>query len=216
MSDSTLRLDLFDQLSRVAKALSSGKRLELLELLAQREQSVETLARTARLGLTTVSSHLQVMKIAGLVSTRRSGTTVFYRLAGPDVAALIVQLQDVASRRLPDVVHAWNVYADSDASEPTTRLANVADALLLDVRPRPEFDAGHHPDAMSIPLDELKARLDEIPRGRTTVVYCRGAFCKMAKDAARLLRASGRQASAMDEGIVEWRASGLVPLAETA
>lgn len=216
MVDPTLKLNLFDQLSRVAKALSSGKRLELLELLAQREQSVENLASTSQLRLTTVSSHLQVMKSAGLVSTRRNGTTIFYRLAGPEVAALIVQLQTVAKRRLPDVVHAWDIYADSVDGEPMTSLANVANALLLDVRPRAEFDAGHHPDAMSIPLDELQARIDEIPRERPTVVYCRGAFCKMANDAARLLRASGRHASAMDEGVLEWRASGLVTLAETA
>ena len=216
MSDAILKLDLFDQLSRVAKAMSSGKRLELLELLAQQEQSVDGLAKTSRLGITTVSSHLQVLKSAGLVATRRSGTSIFYRLVGPDVAALIVQLQAVAQRRLPDVVHAWDLYAGAGETEPTTQLAGAGGALLLDVRPRPEFDAGHHPDAMSIPLDELESRIDEVPRGRTTVVYCRGAFCKMAMDAARILRARGRQASAMNEGIVEWRASGAVQLAETA
>lgn len=211
------KLEVYDQLSRVASAMANGKRLHLLELLAQSERSVELLARDAGLGLTSVSSHLQILRGAGLVRTRRDGTAIYYRLAGPEVADLFVTMKSVGLKRVPALRAAMTEYLAGDASEtdsPTVGLSQVTDTdvVMLDVRPRHEYDAGHYPGAASIPLSELAARIGEVPSGRQVVVYCRGELCKLAGDAARMLRAAGIDAAAMDEGILEWRASSEVVL----
>ena len=226
MSERELKSEVFEQLAVVAKALSNGKRLELIEFLAQGEQPVERLARLARLGVTSVSSHLQVLKRAGLVRTRRDKTTINYRLAGEDVAALSSLISKVASSRVPEVERAWHAYLETGNNElpPPARIdrshliahLHSGDATVLDVRPRNEFDAGHVAGAISIPLAELSSRIGELPPGTPVVVYCRGRFCKMARDAAQLLNRRGIDASAMDEGVLEWRASGEITLDATA
>jgi rhodanese-related sulfurtransferase/biotin operon repressor len=217
MGDAGRKSELFEQLARVGKALGSGKRLELLDLLAQAPRSVADLAATAGLGLTTASAHLQTLKQAGLVTTSREGTTIRYRLADSDVAGLFAQLRSVAAARLPDVEAARTRYlgiADGEDTEQVDReelLRRVEDgqAVVLDVRPAPEFAAGHIPGALSIPIDELPHRLAELPPDVEVVAYCRGAYCVLAHDAVRLLEAEGRRAVRLSEGMLEWRLADL-------
>jgi rhodanese-related sulfurtransferase/DNA-binding transcriptional ArsR family regulator len=213
MGDAARKSELFEQLARVGKALGSGKRLELLDLLAQGPRSVADLAAAAGLGLTTASAHLQTLKQAGLVATSREGTTIRYRLADPDVAALYAQLRSVAAARLPDVDVARTRYLGIEAGEDTEqvdreellRRARAGEVVVLDVRPAPEFAAGHIPGAVSIPIDELPERLSELPADLEVVAYCRGAYCVFAHEAVRLLTAHGRRAARLTEGMLEWR-----------
>lgn len=214
MGDRDAKTALFDQFARVGKALGSGKRLELLDLLAQGERTVEALARAAELGLTTASAHLQTLKQANLVSTRREGTKVHYRLAGTDVAALYALTRTVASAHLPDVEAASSAYLGPDDAEHVSRdellrRAESGDVVVLDVRPREEYEAGHIPGAVSVPLEELADRLGDIPADQEVVAYCRGAYCVLAHDAVRLLTAHGRTASRLADGMLEWRLAEL-------
>jgi rhodanese-related sulfurtransferase len=211
---------LFEQFARVGKALSSPKRLELVDLLAQGERTVEALARAAALGVTTCSAHLQTLRQANLVATRRDGTRIHYRLAGTDVAALYARLQAVAAAHLPDVDAARTAYLGPPEAEPVSRdelLHRVerGEATVLDVRPAEEYAAGHIPGAVSIPLDELTDRIGELPADAEIVAYCRGAYCVFAHDAVRLLAAHGRTARHLADGILEWRAADL-PLSTAA
>jgi rhodanese-related sulfurtransferase/DNA-binding transcriptional ArsR family regulator len=214
MGDARRKSELFEQLARVGKALASGKRLELLDLLAQGPRSVADLAATAGLGLTTASAHLQTLRQARLVTTHREGTTIRYRLAGTDVAALYGQLRDVAAAHLPDVDMALARYLNADEDveqvgrEELLRRAEAGEVVVLDVRPALEFAHGHIPGAVSIPIDELPARLSELPDDVEVVAYCRGAYCVFAHDAVRLLAAHGRRASRLTEGMLEWRLAG--------
>jgi rhodanese-related sulfurtransferase/DNA-binding transcriptional ArsR family regulator len=205
---------LYEQFARVGKALASGKRLELLDLLAQGERDVASLAAAADLGLTTASAHLQTLRQANLVTTRRDGTRILYRLAGADVAQLYARLRDVAQSHLPDVEAARVAYLGADGGEPVTReqlqkLARRRLVTVLDVRPTEEYEGGHIPGAVSIPLDELAARLAELPDGGQIVAYCRGVYCVLAHDAVALLRRRGRRAQRLADGMLEWRLAGL-------
>lgn len=211
--------DAYAHVARIGKAIGNGNRLELLELMAQAEQSVEDMARMAGMGVTSVSSHLQVLKNAGLVRTRRDGVRIYYRLAGPEVAALFVSMKDVAAQFLPALKRAESATEAGSSCEAVPLIRTVdetRDAFMLDVRPAHEYLAGHYPGAVSIPLDDLVARMDEVPRDRRVIVYCRGEFCLLARDAARLMRTQGIDAWAMDEGVLEWRAGGSVDLTATA
>lgn len=214
MGDRDAKTALFDQFARVGKALGSGKRLELLDLLAQGERTVEALARAAELGLTTASAHLQALKQANLVATRREGTKVYYRLAGADVAALYALVRTVASAHLPDVEAARAAYLGPDDAEHVSRdellhRARSGDVVVLDVRPREEYQAGHIPGAVSIPVEELADKLGDIPADQEVVAYCRGAYCVLAHDAVRLLTAHGRTARRLADGMLEWRLADL-------
>ncbi|MEQ7128070.1 metalloregulator ArsR/SmtB family transcription factor [Actinopolymorpha sp. B11F2] len=213
MADRTAKATLLDAFARVGKALGSGKRLELLDLLAQGERTVEALARAADLGLTTTSAHLQTLRQANLVATRREGTKIHYRLAGADVAALLALLRVVARDRLPDVEAARAAYLGPDTEQVTRaellRRVEAADVVVLDVRPREEYDAGHIPGAVSIPVEDLADRLADIPVDQDVVAYCRGAFCVMAHDAVRLLSSRGRRARRLADGMLEWRLADL-------
>ncbi len=214
MGDRDAKTALFDQFARVGKALGSGKRLELLDLLAQGERTVEALARAAELGLTTASAHLQTLKQANLVTTRREGTKVYYRLAGTDVAALYALVRTVASAHLPDVEAARAAYLGPDDAEHVSRdellhRARSGDVVVLDVRPREEYQAGHIPGAVSIPVEELADKLGDIPADQEVVAYCRGAYCVLAHDAVRLLTAHGRTARRLADGMLEWRLADL-------
>jgi rhodanese-related sulfurtransferase/DNA-binding transcriptional ArsR family regulator len=203
---------LYEQFARVGKALASGKRLELLDLLAQGERDVASLAAAAEMGVTTTSAHLQTLRQANLVTTRRDGTRVLYHLAGRDVAELYARVREVASSHLPDVEAARVAYLGDDGGAPVTRdelrrLVKAAKVTVLDVRPTEEYVAGHIPGAVSIPLEELTKRLRELPKDGQIVAYCRGAYCVMAHDAVRLLRAKGRAATRLEDGMLEWRLS---------
>jgi rhodanese-related sulfurtransferase/predicted transcriptional regulator len=220
MGDPVAKAELFDSLARVGKALGSGKRLELLDLLAQGERSVDALARAARLGVTTCSAHLQTLRQAGLVLTRRDGTKIHYRLAGPDVAALYALLRDVAGQHSAQAAAARDAYLGAedtdvvDRVELQRRLA-AGEVVAVDVRPAEEYSAGHIPGAVSIPLDQLADRLADLPADVDVVAYCRGAYCVLAHDAVRLLHARGRRAARLTDGMLEWRLADL-PVTTTA
>lgn len=213
--------ELFEHFARVGKALASAKRLELLNLLTQGERTVDALASAAGLGVTSASAHLQVLKQARLVTTRREGVRVHYSLAGDDVARLFVLLRRVAGAHLAEIEPVWLAMLDMDRAEaaeletPAVARSELAErmrdgtAVVLDVRPEVEYAAGHIPGAISMPVDGLADRLDELPPDAEVVAYCRGAYCVMAYEAVALLRRHGRQASLLDDGLLEWRLDDL-------
>ena len=221
MGDRAAKDSLFTEFAAVGKALASPKRLELLDLLAQAPRSVEDLARTADLGLSTCSAHLQRLLAAGLVTTRRDGTRIWYSLAGDDVAALFTDVRAVAQRHRPHTEAARRAYLGADDTEQVDlvvllRRAEAGEIVVLDVRPVPEYAAAHLPGAVNIPLEQLEDRLAELPADREVVAYCRGAYCVLAHDAVRLLTAHGRRARRATDGILEWRVAGWPALAGAA
>ncbi|XVU28306.1 ArsR/SmtB family transcription factor [Actinoplanes sp. CA-054009] len=211
MTDTT-KAGLYDAFAASGKALASGKRLELLDLLGQGERTVDALAKAAGLNLTTASAHLQTLKQAGFVATRRDGVRIFYRLAGDDVAQLFALLRKVAENHQAAVPAARHAYLGDGAEPEITREQwrerAAAGAVLLDVRPAEEFAAGHIPGAVSIPIGELAGRIEDLPEDTEIVVYCRGEYCVMAHDAVRLLTARGRRAIRLNDGMLEWRLAG--------
>jgi rhodanese-related sulfurtransferase len=214
MGDAIRKVELFEGFAKVGKALGSAKRLELLDLLAQGERSVEVLAGRAGLGLTTASNHLQILRHAGLVSTRKDGTKVYYRIAGADVAALWSQLRGVASSHLAEVDRARDAYLGDDDIAELTRdelllRLDAGDVTLIDVRPAEEFAAGHILGALSIPVEELAEKIATLRDDATIVAYCRGAYCVMAHEAVRALTAEGRHAVRLADGMLEWRLADL-------
>jgi rhodanese-related sulfurtransferase/DNA-binding transcriptional ArsR family regulator len=205
---------LYDAFAASGKALASGKRLELLDLLAQGERTVDALAKAAGLNLTTASAHLQILKQAGFVATRREGVRIHYRLAGEDVAQLFALLRKVAERHQAAVPAARAAYLGEDGAPEIGReelRARVAagDVVVLDVRPLEEYLAGHIPGAVCIPVGELAERVDELPEDTEIVVYCRGEYCVLAHDAVRLLTRRGRRAIRLSDGMLEWRLAEL-------
>ena len=210
------RTRVFDELAVVGKAFGSARRLELVDLLAQGERTVDSLARAAGMGVTTVSAHLQVLKLANLVSTRREGTKVHYRLAGDDVASLFAAMRSVARERSANVGQALDAYLNLPGSDEVglvsrdelSRLLEGDMITLLDVRPEEEFVAGHIPGARNAPLGSLAARASELRDTPAVVAYCRGSFCVMAHDAVRLLGAQGVAARRLEDGMLEWRTHG--------
>jgi rhodanese-related sulfurtransferase/DNA-binding HxlR family transcriptional regulator len=220
MGDRQAKDRLFEQFAAVGKALANPKRLELLDLLAQGERSVESLAAAAGLGLSTCSANLQTLRQAGLVTTRREKTKVIYSLAGPDVAALLADLRTVAQTHLAETERARVAYLGDDdveemQREELLRRAQIGDVVVLDVRPVEEYAAAHIPGAVSVPVGELAARLAELPADVEVVAYCRGAYCVLAHEAVRLLRDAGRPARKLVDGMLEWRLTGL-PITSSA
>ncbi|WP_054812527.1 ArsR/SmtB family transcription factor [Nocardia arizonensis] len=204
---------LFDEIARVGKALGNGRRLQILDLLAQGERTVEAIATATGMNLTTASANLQSLKSGGLVEARREGTRQIYRLAGTDVARLFALVQTVAEAHLADVavVAAAVLGAPEDAitRDELIRRRDAGQITLIDVRPHEEYEAGHIPGAISIPLAELATRLTELPADRDIVAYCRGAYCVMAPDAIHIAQQSGREVKRLDEGMLEWSLAGL-------
>ncbi len=205
---------LFAEFAAVGKALGNPKRLELLDLLAQGSRSVDELASAAELGVSTCSAHLQTLREAGLVETRREGRRIYYSLAGNDVAGLWDLLRRVAQRHRPHTELARRTYlgpedtAALDTAELLRRL-ETGDTVMLDVRPEPEYAGGHLPGAIHIPLEQLSERLVELPQNRDIVAYCRGRYCVLAHDAVRLLNANGLTARRAADGVLEWRVAGI-------
>ncbi len=206
---------LYEAFARTAKAASHPRRVELLELMAQGERTVEALARATGMGVTNTSAHLQVLARSRLVATRKDGTKVFYRLAGDDVAAFMVALRDLARSRLAEVEQVVRDYfAARDALEPVRRedlltRASEGKVVILDVRPAEEFAAGHIPGALSVPLGQLDAALARLPKRAEIVAYCRGPYCVLAPQAVERLRARGFRARRLADGLPEWRLAGL-------
>lgn len=207
---------LFDEFARVGQALSSGRRMEILDLLANGERSVDSLAHELGLSLANASQHLRLLRETGLVSSRREGTFVHYELSDTEVFELWRSLRNVAALRRAEVSRLAEAYVGArDTLEPVTRqelrrrLRSGEDLVVLDVRPPEEFAAGHVPEAISIPVAELQRWLKELHRDREVVAYCRGPYCAFADNAIRLLRRNGFRARRLEDGLPEWRAAGL-------
>jgi rhodanese-related sulfurtransferase len=206
---------LFGEFAHIGKALSSPARVEVLDLLAQGERSVEEIAEQTGLTVKNASAHLRVLRQAHLVTTREEPPYRYYRLADDEVASFVRDLQLLARRRLAEADRIVRLYYESqDALEPLSarelrqRLAD-GDIVLIDVRPIEEYRAGHIPGARSIPVEELEQRLSELPRDREIVAYCRGPFCLFSVEAIGLLHKSGFRARRFDEGLPDWRRRGL-------
>jgi rhodanese-related sulfurtransferase/DNA-binding HxlR family transcriptional regulator len=214
MGDRAGKEALFAEFAAVGKVLGNPKRLELLDLLAQGPRGVDDLAAAAELGMSTCSAHLQTLREAGLVETRREGKRVFYSLTGEDVAGLWDLLRRVAQHHRPHTDLARRAYLGPEdtaavSTDELLRRIESGDAVVLDVRPAPEYAGGHLPGALHIPLDELAGRLAELPRDREVVAYCRGRYCVLAHDAVRLLTSQGLAARRAAEGVLEWRLAGV-------
>lgn len=203
----------YEQLGRVGKAVSSPRRIELLELLSQAPRSVAELAELADMSVANASQHLQTLREARLVDSKRDGNHVIYGLAGPEVASFVVALRSLAEARLVELRAVESDYLDEadvdsvDAEQVWERIDN-GEAAVVDVRPQREFEAGHIDGAISMPLDEVNTRLDELPDNRQVVVYCRGPFCTLAADAVRLLRKEGFDAVRLRDSYADWQMRG--------
>lgn len=215
MEHRELKHRLYEQLGRVARALDSPQRLEILDLLAQGERSVEDLAREADLSVANTSRHLQVLRGARLVEARKEGLRVFYRPADPEVLAAARGIRTLAERRLAEIDRlvkgALETRDDLEAvpRQELLRRMREGSAVVVDVRPREEYRAGHIAGALSIPVEELPRQLRRIPARKEVVAYCRGPYCLFAYDAVSTLRRHGRRARRLVDGFPEWRAAGL-------
>lgn len=206
---------LYEQVSRIGKAISSPKRLELLELLVQGEKTVEKLADLAHIDVKLASAHLKALREARLVEARRDGKYVHYRLTNDDVADLLVKVREVAEEHLIELrvalgqMSATPNLLSSETRESLLAKARAGDVIVIDVRPGDEYAAAHLPFARSMPLAELQQRIDELSPGKPVVAYCRGPYCVMSDAAVELLRNKGFSAYKINDGIGEWRATGL-------
>jgi rhodanese-related sulfurtransferase len=215
MSHREFKDPLYAQFARIGHAVASPKRIELLDLLSQGEKTVEQLAEQSATSVKNTSAHLRVLRQARLVDTRRDGTYVHYRLASDDVFRFIRDLQTLGRSRLAEVEQAAHAYIEGrDELEPVTlkdlrRRMRDGDVTVIDVRPAEEYHAGHIPGALSIPVAQLRRRLAEIPKGREVVAYCRGPYCVYSVEAVEVLRKHGYRARRAEEGLPDWRASGL-------
>ena len=214
MDNRDLKDALYEQFARIGHALSTPKRLEILDLLGQGERSVEVLAREAALSVPNASQHLRVLRSARLVDSRRDGQYVYYRLADSAVWRLWTALRELGQLRLTEISELLSSLSGDEGVELVDRqtlwrMAQAGDVTVLDVRPATEFESGHIPGAASIPLEELERRLTEIPRGQPVVAYCRGPYCVLAVQAVELLRRHGFDARRLKDGFPEWREAGL-------
>jgi rhodanese-related sulfurtransferase/DNA-binding transcriptional ArsR family regulator len=204
---------LFDGFAKVGKAVSSGRRVEILDVLANGERSVEGLATQVGLSVANTSQHLQVLREAGLVSGRREGTSIHYRLASAEVFGFLRALRAIAASRVAEVDRLADAYLGRRDPEPAmtrkelaARLRRGDDLVVIDVRPEEEYAAGHLPGALSIPIAELAKRIRELPKNKEIVTYCRGRYCAYSHVAVDLLRKRGFRASRLEEGLPEWEA----------
>jgi rhodanese-related sulfurtransferase len=221
MKSRDLKNQLYAQVARIGAALASPKRLELLELLAQGEKTVEALARAADIDVKLASAHLRVLRESQLVDARRDGKNRIHRLSGSDVSDLWVSLRELAQAHLAELQLAMaSLVAEPASLTPESARSlldkvRAGDVVLLDVRPEAEFRTAHIPGARSVPLDELEARVRELPSDKEILAYCRGPFCVMSDAAVALLARHGLQARKCADGVPEWRAAGLPLECET-
>jgi rhodanese-related sulfurtransferase len=205
---------LYEQFARMGKALSSPHRLELLDILSQGERTVEALAKETGMSVANASQHLQTLRMARLVETRRVGVSIHYRLASGHVSQLWLSLRGCGEQHLADIDHLVSTFLQDRSTLTPISLEELREALasetvvLLDVRPALEYQAGHLPQARSLPLDELEARLAELPRETEIIAYCRGPYCVFADEALAILTSHGYQARRLSEGVIEWQHLG--------
>ena len=206
---------IYELLAQIGKSLSSGPRLEILDILCQGPRTVEVLANQVGRSIANTSHHLQVLRRARLVEAEKEGVNVRYRLSDDDVCSFYVALRALAESHLLEIDEVRRQYLEARAAmEPVDRENLIervknGEVTILDVRPKEEYDAGHLPGAISVPLDDLERRLDELPADRDVVAYCRGRYCVMALDAVEVLQANGYRAERLDEGVAEWKTRGL-------
>lgn len=215
MAGDTGKQALYEQFAQIGKTLTTPIRLLLLDLLGQAERSVDELAVAAEATVANTSSHLQALRRTGLVTTRREGTRIYYRLAGNDVLTLVTTLTRVATEHSAAAAHAAQDYlGDLQALEPVTaeqlhQRMSTGEVAVLDVRPVLEYAAGHIPTARCIPVEELRARLHELPADTEVIAYCRGPYCVYAPQAVRLLQEHGVWARPLTDGLPGWNLAGL-------
>ena len=206
---------LFDGFGAVAKALASGRRMEILDVLAQGPRSVEELASEIHQSVANTSHHLRTLARVGLLETERDGTRIVYRVASPKVVELWRALRDVASEQVAEIDRLAHGYlGQRDGLEPISqkellRRLRRKDVVVLDVRPASEYAAGHIAGARSVPIAELSRRLKQLPKRTDVIAYCRGPYCVFADDAVRMLRRRGYRAVRLEDGFPEWRDAGL-------
>jgi len=204
----------YEQIARISKAAAAPKRLELLDLLSQGPRTVEALAGLAGITVGNASQHLKILRAARLVDAQKQGLYVEYRLSGDEVARFFVVLRTLAKSRLAEIEGVAREYfahrgaLEAVQGDELVRRVRSGEVTVLDVRPAEEFRAGHIPGARSVPITELSARLQEIPKDRDVVAYCRGPYCVMAVEAAGLLRRKGFTAYRMEQGVADWRVRG--------
>jgi rhodanese-related sulfurtransferase len=205
---------IYEQFARVGKALAAPKRLELVDLLCQAPRTVEALAEQAAISVANASQHLQILRAARLVTAERKGLYVEYRLADEKVCRFFQSLRSLAESRLAEVERVARAYFEERGAleavpgDELLRRVRDGEVTVLDVRPTEEFQAGHIPGALSVPLPELKKRLTDLPKNREIVAYCRGPYCVLAIEAVELLKKKGFRAHRIEQGVVEWRARG--------
>jgi rhodanese-related sulfurtransferase/DNA-binding transcriptional ArsR family regulator len=215
MGNRKFKVELYGHFARVGKAFSNGHRLEILELLAQGQRTVDSLAKELELSMANTSAHLHVLKETRLVESKKEGLFVHYRLADDSVYALLQSVRTIAEKRIAEVDRLVHVYladreqVDAVSFEELTERLKSDTVILLDVRPSGEFEAGHISGAVSIPYNQIEARMREIPRGTEVVAYCRGPYCVFADEAVQLLRARRRKARRLASGLPDWKAAGL-------
>ncbi len=206
---------LYEQFARLGKALAGPHRLELLDVLAQCERTVEALAQETGMSVANASQHLQVLRATHLVEVRREGVSMYYRLADESVFRMWQAMRTVGEAQLAEIDRVVQTFLQDRtqlqpmSAQEVLKLLNDDQIILLDVRPAEEYEASHLPHARSIPVAELEARLAELPADKEIVAYCRGPYCVFADEAVALLRARGYQAYRLEEGVPEWRTLGL-------
>ena len=215
MSSDPAKQQLYQAIGRVAAALGSAGRLQILEFVAQGERSVDVLAAMTGLSVANTSKHLQALRQAGLVKARKEGLRVYYSLAGDDVSLLLTALRGVAEHRAADVeklLQTWLAHRDELEPVPARELLERVKrglVTVLDVRPPEEYAAGHLPGAINVPIDRLESYLSKLPKRKEVVAYCRGPYCLMSFEAVEKLRKRGFKAKRLEDGYPEWRAAGL-------
>lgn len=215
MNNRQIKDFIYENISLIGKAVSAPKRLELLEFLCQGEKTVEDSALHTGISLKLASAHLKVLRGARLVTTRKEGTYVYYRVANQEVIAFWVKLHSLAEGRFSEIEHTLKQFGidpeNMSKLDKKTLLKNVreGEVIIIDVRPEEEYLQGHIPNSLSIPFSELKKRLSEIPKSKEIIAYCRGPYCILSHEAALFLRKKGYKATPMREGMPEWMAAGL-------
>ena len=215
MADSTrFKTAIYEEIARIGKATASAVRLEILDLLAQGPRTVEVVAGQVGQSVANTSHHLQLLRGASLVEAEKTGVYVTYRLADPQVGDFVLQLRTLAHARLTEIERVSRDYLrrrgamEGVSDDDLLRRVKSGQVTVIDVRPSEEFLAGHIPNALSVPLPEIRTRLRTLPKRREIVAYCRGPYCVMALDAVDVLRGKGFRAHRMEHGVVEWRAQG--------
>lgn len=215
MGDRAKKGQMFDQFARISKAVSSGRRIEILDVLSQGERTVESLARETGQSVANTSQHLKVLRAVRLVESRRDERYIYYRLADVMVSEFLRMMQKLASNRIAEVDEVVRDYLGGGADmAPVCRNALLeklesGEVILLDVRPAEEYQAAHLPTAVSVPIAELPARLEKIPKDKTVVAYCRGPYCVFAVEAVEMLRKHGIEAHRLEDGPTDWQMAGL-------